>query len=260
MRWCMFPKSPATRCRGCQLCPPLAAYTFGFKAGLRTPTIMSSPANGRALAIPLVWSGNRGHLIEAPDAAPLRTPSDEELMAALQAKDASALEALFDRYSRLVSSIAFRILHDHSEAEEVVQETFFYIYQRSALFDQKKGRAKTWIVQVAYSRALDRRAHLLRRGFYSGTEIESLDDTLVGKTDVEREIGAKINFAHLQRAFEDLTVMQRQTIELFYFEGLELREISERLHEPFGNVRHHFYRGLERLRKSPSVQRLRGNH
>jgi RNA polymerase sigma-70 factor (ECF subfamily) len=77
---------------------------------------------------------------------------------------------------------------------------------------------------------------------------------------VEREIGARINFAHLQRAFEDLTAMQRRTIELFYFEGMELKEISATLHEPFGNVRHHFYRGLERLRKSPAVQRLRGNH
>ncbi len=221
---------------------------------------MSSPPNGRALAFPLAWTRNQGYSVALPEAAPLRSPSDEELMGALQAKDASALEGLFGRYARLVNSIAFRILHDYSEAEEVVQEAFFYIYQRSALFDERKGGAKAWIVQVAYSRALDRRTHLLRRGFYSGTEIESLDDTLVGKTDVEREIGAKINFDHLQRAFEDLTAMQRRTIELFYFEGMELREISERLHEPFGNVRHHFYRGLERLRKSPSVQRLRGNH
>jgi RNA polymerase sigma-70 factor (ECF subfamily) len=221
---------------------------------------MSSPPNGRALAFPLVWTRNQGYSVALPEAASVQPPSDEELMAGLQVKDANALEVLFGRYSRLVSSIAFRILHDYSEAEEVVQEAFFYIYQHSALFDQRKGGAKAWIVQVAYSRALDRRAHLLRRGFYGGTEIESLDDTLVGKTDVEREIGARINFAHLQRAFEDLTEMQRRTIELFYFEGLELREISERLHEPFGNVRHHFYRGLERLRKSPSIQRLRGNH
>jgi RNA polymerase sigma-70 factor (ECF subfamily) len=181
-------------------------------------------------------------------------------MAGLQAKDAEALETLFGRYSRLVNSIAFRILRDYSEAEEVVQEAFFYIYQHAALFDEKKGRAKAWIVQVAYSRTLDRRAHLMRRGFYGGTEIDSLSDTLVGKTDVELEIGAKINFAHLKQAFENLTEMQRRTIELFYFEGMELKEISERLHEPFGNVRHHFYRGLERLRKSPSVQRLRGKH
>jgi RNA polymerase sigma-70 factor (ECF subfamily) len=232
-----------------------------FDAGqyFRTPN-MSSPANGRALAIPLVWPRRPGHLVASPETSAVRSPSDEELMADLQAKDAYALEALFARYSKLVGGIAFRILRDYSEAEEVVQEAFFYVYKKSALFDPGKGGAKTWIVQIAYSRALDRKAHLLRRGFYVGTEIDSLGDTLMGKTDVEREIGTKLDFANLQRAFEDLSLMQRQTIELFYFEGLDLREISEKLHEPFGNVRHHFYRGLERLRKSPSVQRLRGSN
>ena len=156
--------------------------------------------------------------------------------------------------------IAFRTLNDRSEAEEVVQETFFSLYQKALLFDPTKGSAKGWVVQIAFSRARDRRAHLLRRGFYSGTDIDSLDDTLQGEGDVEREVGLRLDFAHLLTAFEDLTEMQRSTLELFYFQGLELREISQRLNEPFGNVRHHFYRGLERLRKSPAVKRLRETH
>jgi len=220
---------------------------------------MSSPPNGRALALPLVWKRGQGQVVTLPGPSTIPSPSDEELLTDLQTSDAKALDVLFRRYSRLVFGIASRIVRDYSEAEEVVQETFFYVYRKAALFDSTKGGAKAWIVQVAFSRALDRKAHLARRGFYDGTEIESLDDTLVGKSDVEREIGAKLDFANLQEAFEDLTLMQRRTLELFYFEGFELKEISERLHEPFGNVRHHFYRGLERLRKSPSVQRLRGN-
>jgi RNA polymerase sigma-70 factor (ECF subfamily) len=87
-----------------------------------------------------------------------------------------------------------------------------------------------------------------------------VDDTLLGQCDVEREVGVRLDFSSLQDAFEDLTQMQRRTLELFYFEGLDLREISERFQEPFGNVRHHFYRGLERLRKSPAVKRLREQH
>jgi RNA polymerase sigma-70 factor (ECF subfamily) len=177
-------------------------------------------------------------------------------MASLKSRETGALEVLFGRYSRLVSGIAFRIVRDYSEAEDVVQEAFFYIYQKSSLFDPAKGGAKAWIVQVAYSRALDRKAHLSRRRFYAGTEIDSLDDTLMVKTDIEREIGARIDHAHLQKAFRSLTQTQRHTLELFYFEGLELREISERLQEPLGNVRHHFYRGLERLRKNPVIQKL----
>jgi RNA polymerase sigma-70 factor (ECF subfamily) len=220
---------------------------------------MSSPPNGRALALPGVWGSTRKSAVSLP-AVEVRSPSDEELMSSLQAKDSKALELLFDRYSGLVFGIALRILNDHSEAEEVVQEAFFYVYQRALIFDPLKGSAKGWVVQVAFSRARDRKAHLSRRGFYSGTDIDSLDDTLLGQNDVEREIGARLDFSQLQCAFEDLTHMQRQTLEMFYFEGMELREISERLHEPFGNVRHHFYRGLERLRKSPAVKRLRENH
>jgi RNA polymerase sigma-70 factor, ECF subfamily len=220
---------------------------------------MSSPPNGRALALPVVWGATRESTVSVP-VVEVRSPGDEELMCGLQAKDSKALELLFSRYSRLVFGIALRILNDHSEAEEVVQEAFFYIYQKALIFDPLKGSAKGWIVQVAFSRARDRKAHLSRRGFYSGTDLDSLDDTLLGQNDVEREIGARLDFSQLQCAFEDLTHMQRQTLELFYFEGMELREISEQLHEPFGNVRHHFYRGLERLRKSPAVKRLRENH
>jgi RNA polymerase sigma-70 factor, ECF subfamily len=220
---------------------------------------MSSPPNGRALALPVVWGSTRKSTLSLP-VVEVRSPSDEEVMSSLQAKDSKALELLFDRYSGLVFGIAVRILNDHSEAEEVVQEAFFYIYQKALIFDPLKGSAKGWVVQVAFSRARDRKAHLSRRGFYSGTDIDSLDDTLLGQNDVEREIGARLDFSQLQCAFEDLTHMQRQTLEMFYFEGMELREISERLHEPFGNVRHHFYRGLERLRKSPAVKRLRENH
>lgn len=208
----------------------------------------------------MVWGTARETRVAEPQPVELRSPSDEELMARMQVKDSEALDQLYTRYARLVFGIAFRTLNDRSEAEEVVQETFFSLYQKALLFDPAKGSAKGWVVQTAFSRARDRRAHLLRRGFYSGTDIDSLDDTLQGEGDVEREVGLRIDFAHLLSAFEDLTEMQRSTLELFYFQGLELREISQRLNEPFGNVRHHFYRGLERLRKSPAVKRLRETH
>src|ERR1700719_4507914 len=224
---------------------------------------MSSPLNGRALAFPVIWGTTRQDSIPTPQPVEVRPPSllsDEELMAGLVAKDAEALDLLFGRYSRLVFAIALRILNDRNEAEDVVQEVFLSLYQKAVLFDSAKGTAKGWIVQVAFSRARDRRAHLSRRGFYSGTDVESLQDTLIGQTDVEHEVSVKLDFSQLRCAFEELNTIQRRTLELFYFEGLELREISERLHEPFGNVRHHFYRGLERLRKSPAVKRLRENY
>ena len=218
---------------------------------------MGTPPNGRALTFPVLWeSGVPGRVADLQPAE-VRSPTDEELLAGMKAKNAKALDLLYTRYSRLVFGIAIRILCDRSEAEDAVQEVFFSLYQKAALFDPAKGSAKAWVVQIAFSRARDRKGHLLRRGFYSGTDIDTLDDTLEGGDDIEREVGVRIDFSRLLSAFEELTQMQRTTLELFYFQGLELREISDRLHEPIGNVRHHFYRGLERLRKSPAVRRLR---
>jgi RNA polymerase sigma-70 factor (ECF subfamily) len=219
---------------------------------------MSSSPPGRALTFPIAWGRNQERSATARKTAQDRIPSDEEVMARLQSNDSNALEILFERYSRMVLWIARSIVRDNGEAEDVVQDAFFYLYKKSRLFDGSKGSAKNWISQIALHRALDKKSHLARRGFYAGTDIGSLDDSLLGETDLEREIGAKLNRVQLERAFEQLPKIQRLTLELFYFEGLELREISERLNEPLGNSRHHFYRGLERLRKSAFVQQLRG--
>jgi len=188
--------------------------------------------------------------------------SDEKLIECLRHENPDAMKELFGRHSRMVYSIALRILRDPGEAEEVVQECFLYVFRKAGSFEPSRGSAKVWIVQVAYSRARDRKAHLLRTGFYlrTGIATDDLEGTLVGNADVEREIGRKLDFNYLKCAFEDLNVVQRNTLKLFYFEDLDLREISERLHEPLGNVRHHFYRGLERLRKSAIVERLRNYH
>ena len=218
---------------------------------------MSSPPQGRALTFPIAWSRSQETSVPSPKAAGDRSPSDEEVMARLQSNDSAALEILFGRYARLVLAIARGIVRDSGEAEDVLQEAFFYLYKKSLLFDGSKGSAKNWIIQIALHRALDRKSHLTRRGFYAGTDIGALGDTLMGETDLDREIGAKLNRVQLERAFEQLPEMQRLTLELFYFEGLDLREISKKLNQPLGNSRHHFYRGLERLRKSAFVQRLR---
>jgi len=209
------------------------------------------------LWFPIVRIADPAHAVELPEVLDSRLSSDGEAMARLQAGDSSGLHLLFDRYARLVHSIALRILHDHGEAEEVVQEAFLQVFQKAKLFDSSKGPARAWIVQIAFHRTLDRKSYLERRGFYLRTDIESVYNIILGDTDLDREIGAKINLEQLEKAFTELPEMQRRTLELFFFEGLELRDISEKLNEPCGNVRHHFYRGLERLRKSAFVQSLR---
>jgi RNA polymerase sigma-70 factor (ECF subfamily) len=218
---------------------------------------MSSTSPGRALTFPIAWDRTEGRAAAAAHLPEQHLPGDEELMTRVQSGDSGALEFLFQRYCRLVLRVARGIVRDHGEAEDVVQETFFYLYKKSTLFDGSKGSVKNWILQIALHRALDRKAHLARRGFYLGTDIRSLADTLIGETDLDREIGAKLDREQLRKAFEQLPQIQRLTLELYYFDGLDLREISEKFQESLGNTRHHFYRGLERLRKNAFVQHLR---
>jgi RNA polymerase sigma-70 factor, ECF subfamily len=85
-------------------------------------------------------------------------PSDEELLARVQTKDYDAVGILFDRYARLFRGIAYRILGDRGEAEDMVQEIFLRLCQKSNTFDPAKGSARTWMVQFAYRRSFDRRS------------------------------------------------------------------------------------------------------
>jgi RNA polymerase sigma-70 factor (ECF subfamily) len=218
---------------------------------------MSTFTRGRALPWPIIADpyGSSGESSRAAGEVPY--PTDEDVMTRLQGNDSSALTCLYDRYSRIVLAVAFRILRDHGEAEEVVQEAFFQVFQKSSQFDPSKGSTKSWIIQIAFHRALDRKAFLARRGFYVSTNIDGMSEILSSATDLDREIGSRLNREQLDKAFQDLPAMQRRTLELFYFEGLQLCEITDKLDEPMGNIRHHFYRGLERLRKSAFVQKLR---
>jgi RNA polymerase sigma-70 factor, ECF subfamily len=99
------------------------------------------------------------------DEASRPVPSDEELLARVQKKDYDAVGVLFDRYARLFLGIAYRILRDRGEAEDMVQEIFLRLCQKSNTFDPTMGPARTWMVQFAYRRSFDRRTFLTRRFF-----------------------------------------------------------------------------------------------
>ena len=98
----------------------------------------------------------RTRMAAAP--APAVTLSDEDLlMLHAQHGDRVALGALFDRYASLVLGIGLRTLRDRGEAEDLVQEVFLSLCEKVRGFDPSKGSGRTWIVQIAYRRAFDRR-------------------------------------------------------------------------------------------------------
>jgi RNA polymerase sigma-70 factor, ECF subfamily len=181
--------------------------------------------------------------------AGLKKLSDEAVMAHLKAGHSDALAVLFDRYHRLVLSIAYKILRDLSEAEDTMQSVFLEIFRVSAQFNPAKGTTKVWLLQYAYHRSLNRRQYLRIRNFYDATHggaIEEAEEQLSPRASLPLAPVETREF--LRQGLRQISAVQRRTLELAYFEGLSLREIAERTGESLGNVRHHYYRGLSHLR------------
>jgi RNA polymerase sigma-70 factor (ECF subfamily) len=182
--------------------------------------------------------------------AELQILSDEQLMVHVKGGHDDALAVLFDRYHRLVLSIGFKILRDLGEAEDVSQSVFLEFYRVAGQFDPARGSTKTWLLQYAYHRSINRRRYLLRRDFYAQGDFE--EATRKGRLE---RVSADGVFSTVEArkmlgpAIAELSAAQRRTIEMAYFEGLTVREISEKTGEPISIVRHNYYRGLCRLRK-----------
>jgi RNA polymerase sigma-70 factor (ECF subfamily) len=183
-----------------------------------------------------------------PNLADLKLLTDDQLMVQLQGGVNDALAVLFERYHRLVFSIALKIVRDRGEAEDVTQNVFLEIYSSVAQFDPARGTLKVWLLQYAYHRAFNWKGYLNRRNFYNQEDIEELDPVFRD----EFFTAGKYTPGELQRLMQQglasLGAPQKRVIELANYEGLSMKEIASKTGDSLSNVRHHYYRGLQKLR------------
>jgi RNA polymerase sigma-70 factor (ECF subfamily) len=193
--------------------------------------------------------------------------SDELLISFVQAGELEALGTLFRRYAKVVHSIGRRILRDDAEAEDLVQDVFLYIHRKSGIFNPAKGTASSWIIQTIYYQALQRRMKLTASHYYSPSEIEDgcAEATFAAFAPTQCDHSAEIVFGR-SKWREILTTLsddQWETLRMHFFEGYTLSEIARKRGQSVGNIRHHFYRGLEALRKKvfpDELSRREKNH
>ena len=183
-----------------------------------------------------------------PTLAQLDGLSDEELMASLKTGCNDALTILFKRYYRLVFSIAVRALRDRGEAEDVTQNVFLEIFRSVAQFDPTKGTTKMWVLQYAYHRAINRKRHLDARSHYSQVSIEDTEPPVhAGSSGPGAYTNVEVKRL-IKQGLATLGNPQRRVIELATYDGLSMKEIADKTGESLSNVRHHYYRGLNKLR------------
>jgi RNA polymerase sigma-70 factor (ECF subfamily) len=183
-----------------------------------------------------------------PSLADLKLLTDERLMILLQDGVNDALAVLFERYQRLVFSIALKIVRDRGEAEDVTQVVFLEIYRSVAQFDPAKGTLKIWLLQFAYHRAFNRKQYLNIRNFYNQESTEDIDPFTFGESLAPGKYAPAELQRLLQEGLASLGESQKRVIELASYDGLSMREIADKTGNSLSNVRHHYYRGLQQLR------------
>lgn len=178
-------------------------------------------------------------------------PSDEALISLVSKGDLEALGLLFRRYARVIRAIALRILRDPSEADDLLQDVFVLIHRFCRTFDSSKGSGYFWILQMTYRRAISRRRYLNARHFYTRVDFDEQAVQVVdsNKRQLHKSIDQVMARLDMQKIFGTLSQDQQNTLRMHFIEGYTLDEIAKMLGQTKGNVRHHSFRGLEKLRK-----------
>jgi len=174
-------------------------------------------------------------------------PADLELLRRMQRGDESALEALYTRYGGLVFTLAMRIVGDPELAREVLQDTFLRSWDGRETYDPRRGRIPWWLMGIARNRAIDElrsRPHQARMREQAAApsgahEAEPTDPGAAEATVLRRTV---------VHALAGLSDVQREAIELAYFQGLTQVEIARHLGQPLGTVKSRMRDAMERLR------------
>lgn len=171
---------------------------------------------------------------------------DDQLIAALADADLSALDALYDRYSKVGYSLAYRILGDRGAAEDVVQDAFLSVWRQAKSYRRERGSARTWLMSIVHHRAIDK----LRSGANSSASLamDEVPEIAVETPGIWQQVWSNLRGELVRGALERLPVEQKKSIELAYFSGYTHVEIAELMGVPLGTVKGRMRIGLQKLK------------
>ena len=183
---------------------------------------------------------------------PQTDAEDAEQLRAVARGDERAFAKIYDRYSPILLGLMLRILRSRPEAEDVLQEVFLQVWQQARAFDPDRGRAFTWLVTLARSRAIDRlRAVDSRERAALRSAEDGAAPVATAPADWADEAAIRTERAEVVRdALAELPEEQRQVLVLAYLEGMSQSEIAAARNQPLGTVKTRTRTGLKRLSES----------
>jgi RNA polymerase sigma-70 factor, ECF subfamily len=175
--------------------------------------------------------------------------SDEALLNAIANGAVWAMESLYQRYSRILYSLAYRLVADHQVAEDLLQDAFLAIWRRSTSYSPQTGAARSWLISILHHRAIDHLRRVRRRSTLQEAPLEELAlDETTAFPDVWEEVWRSVKSSQVRAALMKIPAEQRLVIELAYFQGWTHTEIAEGVQIPLGTVKARLRLGLMHLK------------
>ncbi len=176
--------------------------------------------------------------------------ADRAVLGRIANGELNALDELYERYKTMAYSIAYRITNDATLAEDVVQDAFLGAWRNAARYIQGRGSVKTWLLSIVHHRAID--AVRRRRPTTELPDREAVPPAALRLPDVWAEVAANLDAEMVRGALGALSDVQREAIELAYYDGLTQVEIAERTSTPLGTVKSRMRLGLLTMRRGLS--------
>jgi RNA polymerase sigma-70 factor (ECF subfamily) len=186
---------------------------------------------------------------------------DPNLLARVAKGDQQAYSQLYDHSSTLLFTLAVRILDNHEEAAELLQDVYLEVWRKVSRYDVGRGTPIAWLVTLTKSRAIDRLRARTTRGYRATSSLEAGQAAQItdpGPSPFETQADQELRIA-VGAAMAGLPQAQQQAIELAYYEGLSHAEIAERLNQPLGTVKTRIKLGMSKLRDGLQQWRTHGD-
>jgi RNA polymerase sigma-70 factor, ECF subfamily len=166
-------------------------------------------------------------------------------------RDPAALEAFYDRHAQIVYNLSMRIVRDAAAADEVLQDTFWQVWQKAGEY-RGGGAVAAWLYRIARNKSLDR----LRRekvrpqvpvSSMTGDEQDAWATLPASTPSVEQEVGMAWQRQQLRAALREIPTEQRRCLELAYFDGMSQHQIATEMDTPVGTVKTRIRLGVAKL-------------
>ena len=176
--------------------------------------------------------------------------SDEALLTAIAGGAIWAMESLYQRYSRILYSLAYRMVADHQIAEDITQDALLAVWRRATSYSPKMGAARSWVLSILHHRAIDYLRKVRRRSSVAEAPLEEIElDESVAAPDAWDSAWRSLQSGQVRAALMQIPTEQRLVIELAYFQGWTHTEIAEGISIPLGTVKARMRLGLLHLKR-----------